>query len=115
MSIAIKVKWGKEVYDLTVNPDDVCAVFKAQVESLTMVPVDRQKWMGATLVDDKPLSQCGVTNGKTLMVVGSADAALVEAKAKVKFSEDGDSRLQVVKGGVRGIQNVGNTCYFNSS
>jgi ubiquitin carboxyl-terminal hydrolase 14 len=113
---AIKVKWGKEVIDVTIDLEQPGLVLKAQLQSLTNVPVDRQKIMGATIEDEKPLNKSGITNGKTLMLVGSADPALVAdaAAAKQKFTEDKGGPTAHT-GTPRGIVNMGNTCYLNSS
>lgn len=56
MSIAVKVKWGKELYQgVEVNTDEPPMLFKAQIFALTGVQPDRQKVMckGATLKDDE--------------------------------------------------------------
>jgi len=111
--VSIKVKWGKEVFDVNVDLESTGAILKAQLQSITSVPSDRQKIMGATILDDKALGASGITNGKTLMLVGSADEALVASnKEKQKWAED---RKEVAQGKPRGLTNVGNTCYLNSS
>ena len=53
--IAVKVKWGKEVFnDVEANTDEDPALFKAQLFALTGVQNDRQKVMvkGVTLKDN---------------------------------------------------------------
>ena len=52
---AVKVKWGKEVFnDVEANTDEDPALFKAQLFALTGVQNDRQKVMvkGVTLKDN---------------------------------------------------------------
>lgn len=53
--IAVKVKWGKEVYpDIEANTDELPILFKAQLFALTGVQPERQKVMlkGVTLKDN---------------------------------------------------------------
>lgn len=52
--VAVKVKWGKELYsDVEANTDEDPLVFKAQLFALTGVQPERQKVMvkGSTLKD----------------------------------------------------------------
>lgn len=44
--VKVTVKWEKESYDLDVDLTQPAAVFKAQLFTLTGVPVERQKIMG---------------------------------------------------------------------
>ena len=39
----VNVKWGKEKYTVTIDLTQPPTVFKAQLYSLTKVPVERQK------------------------------------------------------------------------
>lgn len=55
LSIPVKVKWGKEVFnDVEANTDEDPILFKAQLFALTGVQNERQKVMlkGATLKDN---------------------------------------------------------------
>ena len=44
--VQLKVKWGGKLYDVDVDVNQPVDVFKAQLQSLTGVPVDRQKISG---------------------------------------------------------------------
>lgn len=39
----VKVKWGKEAYDVTISTAEPVLTFKAQLYALTGVPVEKQK------------------------------------------------------------------------
>ena len=76
---AIAVKWGKETYEVDVDLTLPGAAFKAQLFSLTGVPVDRIKVTGLKggkpLADDSDMQACGIEDlarrGKKLMMFGS--------------------------------------------
>ena len=44
--LAVTVKWGKESYEVDVDPSLPGVVFKTQLFTLTGVPPERQKVMG---------------------------------------------------------------------
>ena len=50
---AVKVKWGKEKYDVELSTEETPEVFKGQLFALTGVPPERQKVMlGGVTVGD---------------------------------------------------------------
>ncbi|CAM9907516.1 unnamed protein product, partial [Phaeothamnion confervicola] len=89
---------------------------------LTGVPGERQKlmakkggWKGI-LKDDEDFSKLGLTDGVQIMLIGSA--AVIEApKEQVRFVEDMKAEDLANSGTVlpAGLQNLGNTCYMNST
>ena len=92
--ISVSIKWGKQRYTTTMHPSASGLNVKVQVESLTGVPVHRQKllcksvWKGA-LKDDDTIQ---IPNGKSSIVatlIGNADV-LVEKPIEERplFSED---------------------------
>lgn len=119
--VAIVVKWNKQTYDVQVDPSLPVQVFKAQIFSLTGVPVERQKlmtkgaWKGV-LKDDVDLSACSLTDGLQVMLMGSADHA-VKPKETVVFMEDMKEEALAASGAAlpAGLVNLGNTCYMNST
>lgn len=77
---------------------------------------------GKILKDEDDLTKFGITNGMTLMMMGTAEGqALKTPTAPVKFIEDmtaaeiakanQDSSAVVIPAG---LDNLGNTCYMNS-
>ena len=65
------------------------AVLKAQLFSLTNVPTERQKIMGkGQTVSDDSWGKITLTNGLTLLMMGSAEPVPEVSTDKVKFLED---------------------------
>eukprot|EP01132_Coremiostelium_polycephalum_P000888 gene888-1111_t len=117
--VKVIVKWNKEKYDVDVDPNDTVATFKYQLFSLTNVPVERQKIMGfkgGLLKDDAQWSNLDLTEGKTLMLMGSS-VELQKPEKPVVFLEDlPASKVQAIQTLLPpGIYNLGNTCYLNST
>jgi ubiquitin carboxyl-terminal hydrolase 14 len=72
----VNVKWGKEQFNnVEVNTAEEPLVFKSQLYALSNVPVDKQKIMikGKILKDEDNLSKVGLTNGMTIMMMGTAE------------------------------------------
>ena len=85
------------------------------------VPVEKQKLMAKgvwklTLKDTDDFSAMKIKDNQLITLVGTAEV-LVEPKEKVKFIEDMTSEEQAQSGAVlpSGFQNLGNTCYMNST
>lgn len=97
---------------------------KYQLFSLTGVEPDRQKVLvkGGQLKDDTPLSSLKAKPGQTFMMMGTpsggqADAGLGRPKETMKFLEDMTEAEIARQDGATpaGLQNLGNTCYLNST
>mmetsp|Transcript_62192 Transcript_62192/g.148373 ORF Transcript_62192/g.148373 Transcript_62192/m.148373 type:complete len:523 (+) Transcript_62192:84-1652(+) len=125
--VQIKLKWGKEEYDVDVDEPSV-EVFKTKVYSLTNVPVDKQKYLGfpggmLKDTDDVVQKASNIKAGAKVTLVGTAEAAQLKAPAeKVVFEEDlsPEEKAKLLKEKKAeimpaGIQNLGNTCYMNST
>ena len=123
--VRVGVRWGKTLLDLDVDLDAPGAVVKAQLCSLTGVPVDRIKLTGLRggkpLVDDVDAREAGfeeiARRGKRLLMFGST--TIVEAPAEATtFVEDlpeGEREAAAAGGAFApGLVNLGNTCYANS-
>lgn len=113
----VNVKWGKEVYKaVELSTDESPEVFKAQLFTLTSVPPDRQKVMlkGAVIKDD--WGKAKLKNGVTLLMMGTAEELPQEPVEKTVFLEDmSESQLVSAMDLSTGLQNLGNTCYMNST
>ncbi|CAH0382073.1 unnamed protein product [Bemisia tabaci] len=113
----VKVKWGKELYkDVDVNTDLEPMVFKAQLYALTGVQPARQKVMlkGQTLKDND-WGNIQITNGGTILLMGSKDDVPAEPDVKPVFVEDmNDAELASASNLPAGLNNLGNTCYLNA-
>ncbi|CZR51473.1 related to ubiquitin-specific protease 7 [Phialocephala subalpina] len=120
-SIPVVIKHQGNKYDVEIDPTSTGEVLKYQLYSLTGVEPDRQKILvkGGQLKDDTELSKLGAKPGQTFMMVGTPSGAneLQRPKEAVKFVEDMTEAeaAQQVGATPAGLQNLGNTCYMNSS
>lgn len=121
----VNVKWGKALYkDVVVDTELEPYVFKAQLYALTGVSPDRQKVMiKGAIVKDEDWGNAVVANGSTFLLMGTAEEAAPAAEAK---KEGEDEKVDPTKpkdtgepGPVvkipTGLNNLGNTCYLNST
>lgn len=113
----VNVKWGKETYKaVELCTDEPPEVFRAQLFTLTMVPPERQKVMlkGAVIKDTWGTAK--LKNGVTLLLMGTAEELPTEPVKKTVFLEDmSESELVSAMDLATGLQNLGNTCYMNST
>lgn len=120
----ISVKWNKQVFPgVEVDLTQDCVLLKTQLFSLTNVLPEKQKLLlkGKVLRDGVSLQAAGVTSGATVMLMGTAEE-LVEPSQPMRFIEDlsaqEKARLFHEKEGIAlpaGLNNLGNTCFLNSS
>lgn len=85
------VKWGKETFEIDIDAAGTGLTLKAQLLSLTSVPVDRQKlmskaWAGI-LKDETALSSCKLADGMVVQLMGSAEG-VAKPVTVAKFVED---------------------------
>jgi ubiquitin carboxyl-terminal hydrolase 14 len=118
----VVVKHAGKKYDVELDPTSTGVVFKFQMYSLTGVEPERQKILvkGGQLKDDTELSKIGAKPGQVIMMMGtpSGDGAVVaRPKEKMKFMEDMSEAEQAAQEGATpaGLDNLGNTCYLNST
>jgi ubiquitin carboxyl-terminal hydrolase 14 len=116
------VKHQGKKYDVELDPTSLGEVFKFQLYSLTGVEPDRQKILvkGGQLKDDTDLSKLGAKPGQTFMMMGTPSGGsgeLQRPKEAVKFVEDMTEAEAAKQVGAipAGLQNLGNTCYLNST
>lgn len=114
---------GKK-HNIELDPAATGEILKWQLYSITGVEPERQKILvkGGQLKDDTELSSLGAKPGQTFMMMGtpsSGDAAgaLERPKEKIKFAEDmTEAEAAKLEGATpAGLQNLGNTCYLNST
>lgn len=121
MNTVIVKHQGKK-YDVEVDPSSTGEDFKLQLFSLTNVEPERQKILikGGQLKDDADMSKIGLKAGQNIMMMGtpgSTGADLVRPKQQIKFIEDMTEAEQAQQAGATpaGLDNLGNTCYLNST
>ena len=118
--LLVVVKHQGKKYNVDLDPTSLGEVFKFQVYSLTGVEPDRQKILvkGGQLKDDTDLSKLGAKPGQTFMMMGTpAGGELSRPTEAVKFLEDMTEAEAAQQDGATpaGLQNLGNTCYMNST
>ncbi|RKF61307.1 Ubiquitin carboxyl-terminal hydrolase 6 [Erysiphe neolycopersici] len=120
--IPVFVKHKGKKYEVDLDPGTLGEVFKFQVFSLTGVQPERQKILvkGGQLKDDTDLSKIGAKPGQVFMMMGTpaeGGADLQRPKETIKFIEDMTEAeaAQQVGATPAGLQNLGNTCYLNST
>lgn len=116
--VKVEVKWNKESYQVEADTSEGFDAFQGQLFSLTNVPAERQKILQkgkkvASVDDLKALK-----DGAKLMLMGSADTGSLKEPTKQQvfmedLSEDQKVSLSGALGG--GLNNLGNTCYMNST
>lgn len=106
------------MFDVEVDCGQPVALLKAQLQSLTGVPPERQKLSGlkgGMLRDDADLAALGLQDGQKCMMMGTADPVPQAPAEKIKFLEDMTSEEKVKEFLPSGLVNLGNTCYLNSA
>lgn len=115
-TLKVKVKWGKENYEVDLDLNEDPEVFKAQLFALTGVTPDRQKVMckGAILKDSWD-SLKNLKDGAVILMMGSKGELPQAPVEKPVFLEDMDpSELATALNLPCGLANLGNTCYLNA-
>ncbi|KAI9828300.1 MAG: deubiquitinating enzyme [Thelocarpon impressellum] len=124
-SIPVVVKHQGKRHDVELDPSSTGEVFKSQLYSLTGVEPERQKILvkGGQLKDHTELATLGVKPGHTFMMMGTpltgegSAGVLQRPKEKIRFVEDmSEAEAAKIDGAIpAGLQNLGNTCYLNST
>ncbi|KAJ5825252.1 Peptidase C19 ubiquitin carboxyl-terminal hydrolase 2 [Penicillium riverlandense] len=123
-AIPIIVKHAGKRHEVELDPTSNGETLKYQLFSLTGVEPDRQKVLvkGGQLKDDTLLSSLNAKPGQTFMMMGTpsggaGSAELGKPREAVRFLEDMTEAEMAKQEGATpaGLQNLGNTCYLNST
>ncbi len=121
ISLVVVKHQGKK-HNVELDPSSNGEILKLQLYSLTNVEPDRQSLIinGKKLKDDTDLSSLKVKPKQIFMLVGTPSgdsSAIVAPTEKIKFAEDlSDAERAKLEGAIpAGLQNMGNTCYLNST
>ncbi|CCE61334.1 hypothetical protein TPHA_0A02510 [Tetrapisispora phaffii CBS 4417] len=114
------IKHSGKLYPIFINNDTTLGELKTEVEKLTMVPHSRQKYMVKGSLTDDTINNLSTIfkQGSTVMLLGTPDADLIsKPKKQSSFIEDlaPDQQMQKLNDLPIGFQNMGNTCYMNST
>ncbi len=111
-------------HNVDLDPTSTGETFKYQLYSLTGVEPERQKILvkGGQLKDETDLATLGAKPGQTFMMMGTpatgeGSSVLERPKEKMRFVEDmTEAEAAKAEGATpAGLQNLGNTCYLNST
>ncbi|OAL37805.1 hypothetical protein AYO20_02982 [Fonsecaea nubica] len=121
-TIPIVIKHQGKKYDVELDPSSNGEMLKLQLFSLTGVEPERQSVLikGGKLKDDTELSKLNAKPGQIFTMLGTAsgESSAVNAPVeKPKFVEDmTEAEAAAQEGAIpAGLQNLGNTCYLNST
>jgi ubiquitin carboxyl-terminal hydrolase 14 len=119
---AVIVKHAGKRYEVELDPTSTGETFKFQLYSLTGVEPERQKILvkGGQLKDDTDMSTLNAKPGQAFMMMGTpgeGKPVFERPKEVVKFMEDMTEEEAAQQEGAipAGLQNLGNTCYLNST
>ncbi|KAF8472680.1 ubiquitin C-terminal hydrolase-like protein [Kalaharituber pfeilii] len=119
-TVPVIVRHAGKQYDIELDTSSTGEVFKYQLYSLTGVEPDRQKILikGGQLKDDTNLSTLNIKPGHAFLMMGTP--AGKGPKAPIErpvFLEDMTEEQRAKQKGAipSGLQNLGNTCYMNST
>ena len=118
--LQVFVKHQGKKHEVELDPTVTGETFKYQLYSLTGVEPERQKILvkGGQLKDETELSALGAKPGQTFMMMGTASGGdVARPKEKMRFVEDmTEAEAARAEGATpAGLQNLGNTCYLNST
>jgi ubiquitin carboxyl-terminal hydrolase 14 len=119
---AVIVKHQGKKHEVEVDTTSTGETFKYQLFSITGVEPERQKIIvkGGQLKDDTDMSKLGLKPNQNIMMMGTPAASantIEKPKTPIKFLEDMDEAeaAQLEGATPAGLQNLGNTCYMNST
>lgn len=117
----VHVRWGKEDMQVELDPEQPPSTFKDLLFQRCGVQPQRQKLLvkGKTVQDEDDWSRFHVRDGSKIMLMGTVDQVPEAPTEKQVFLEDLPEEERdpnvVAKKYTVGLENLGNTCYMNST
>ncbi|TXT13476.1 hypothetical protein VHUM_00843 [Vanrija humicola] len=119
---SMTIKHSGKSYPVDVDVSAPATAFKESIYKVTGVPVDRMKVMvKGILKDDADLSKLGLKPGQAITVIGTAGPLPEAPTQQIVFCACACLTPLTVSGGhglagiPPGLENLGNTCYLNST
>ncbi|CAD6200012.1 unnamed protein product [Caenorhabditis auriculariae] len=115
--VPVNVKWGREKYEVEVNPSEPTIVFKSKLYSLTNVVPERQKLIAKGITfGDESWEGITITPGMTFMLMGSVGEIPRVPVESIEVISTPEEKAREAKRIILplGCNNLGNTCYLNS-
>lgn len=115
--IKVSIKNSGKLYPLELQLEETGLQFKEKIKDLTNIPIERQKILlkGGQLTNDKIVKDLNLKEGQIIMVLGSPELVIPTAPSKnekLNDDEDVEDEIEVFP---TGLNNLGNTCYLNST
>ena len=119
----IKVSWKREIYEIDVSRMETIKDLKYEISKKSNVPQTEQKiiFKGKILQDTQDIKSIPLKSKLTMLGAASKTAINNNTESKITFVEDltAEEKLKILreKGEeiVFGLNNLGNTCYLNST
>ena len=118
--VIVKHKGTK--HEVEVDTTSTGETLRYQLFSITGVEPERQKviFKGSQIKDDTDMSKLGLKPNQVLLMMGTPSGSgdvIEKPKVPIKFLEDMDEAeaAQLEGATPAGLQNLGNTCYMNST
>ncbi|KAA1104684.1 deubiquitinating enzyme [Puccinia graminis f. sp. tritici] len=117
-SFPVSVKHGQKKYDLQLDTSQPPSAFKQAIYQLTGVAPIQQKILvkGGQLKDESDWSKLAIKPGHQFMLIGTAGELPPPPTQQTIFVEDlTETELAEADPFPAGLENLGNTCYLNST
>ena len=121
MNKKLNFKWNKDNFSIEITNETNIQELKITIQSLKNIENDRQKLLFKGKVLENNISLDCIPENSLITLMGTACANIISSEKNIMFVEDlspqEKAKLLREKGHdlAFGLQNLGNTCYFNST